>query len=141
VTRPYELPQIFSMLARLETRLRVAVDAGLQREHHLSLASFDAMKEIAGFPEGCGPDDIAESLVVGPHDADVIIDALISAGHAFRKPSAAANDAAAVVLTLSGALLLKRAGRTLERVLHAQLDPMLSPSDQGLLQESLRALL
>ncbi|MBV9310374.1 MAG: hypothetical protein JOZ73_06065 [Solirubrobacterales bacterium] len=137
---PHELAELFAVLGRLKTSLSAAVDQRLRREHDLPLATFDAMKTIGRSADGCHSDDLAQSLAVSPHEADLIIDALVAAGRAFRKPRPGASGAGPVALTLSGALVLERAGQTVERVLHAHLDPMLSPSDQRLLEESLRAL-
>jgi hypothetical protein len=137
---PDELVELFRVLGHLKISLCAAVDERLQREHDLPLASFDAMKVIAGFAEGCGVDGLAESLAVSLHEMDVIVDSLVATGHAVRKPSAGASGAGPVALTLCGAVVLKRAEQTVERVLHAQLDPVMSPSDQGLLHEALQAL-
>jgi DNA-binding MarR family transcriptional regulator len=135
-----EAPQIFSMLVRLKTRLCVAVDEGLRREHDLPLELFDAMRVIADSSASCDSARLAESLEVGRHDADTAIDALVAAGHASRSSAAARRGVPPVALTLTGELLLKRAGRTMERVLRAQLDPILSPADQERLHASLRIL-
>jgi DNA-binding MarR family transcriptional regulator len=97
------------------------------------------MTVIAGSCGSCDSDRLAQSLAVDSHDAERTIDALIAVGHASRR-SAAVDGAATVSLTLSGELLLRRAGQTVERVLHAQLDPALRPRDQEMLRESLRTL-
>jgi hypothetical protein len=137
---PDELVELFGALGRLKISLCAAVDERLQREHDLPLASFDAMKVIAGFAEGCDLGALADSLAVSLHEADAIIESLVATGHAFRKPPAGASGAGPVALTLPGALVLKQAEQMVERVLHAQLDAILSPADQRLLQEALRAL-
>ena len=128
------------MLGRLKASLCAAVDERLKREHNLPLASFDAMNVIAEFVDGCDPEILAESLAISLHERDAIIDMLVATGRAFRKPPSGGSGTGLVALTLSGTLVFKRAEHTVEQVLHARLDPMLSPSEQRLVQESLRAI-
>ena len=119
-----DLRQVFDDLVRYETILWGAIDARLQEECGISLASLNAMLVIDATPL-CRVQDIARAVAITVGGASQAVDRLESAGLCARRANPADRRSSIVELTPKGMELLGIAApvfdRELDRLLRAPL--------------------
>jgi DNA-binding MarR family transcriptional regulator len=119
-----DLRQVFDDLVRFETILWGAIDARLQEECGVGLASLNAMLVIDATPL-CRVHDIAQAVAITVGGASQAVDRLESAGRCARRANPADRRSSIVELTPEGKELLGVAApvfdRELDRLLRAPL--------------------
>jgi DNA-binding MarR family transcriptional regulator len=119
-----DLRQVFDDLVRFETILWGAVDARLQEECGISLASLNGMLVIDATPL-CRVHDIARAIAITVGGASQAVDRLESAGLCARRANPSDRRSSIVELTPAGTELLRIAApvfdRELDRLLRAPL--------------------
>jgi MarR family transcriptional regulator, organic hydroperoxide resistance regulator len=122
--RVTDLRQVFDDLVRFETILWGVVDARLQAECGVGLASLNAMLVIDATPL-CRVQDIARAVAITVGGASQAVDRLESAGLCVRRANPADRRSSIVELTPEGVELLGLAApvfdRELDRLLRAPL--------------------
>lgn len=108
-----ELTELFRGVVQLETELWNRLEARLQREHAVQLASLEVMQVIRVTP-GCRVLDVARSLSITVGGASKVIDRLAAAGLCRRQPNPKDARSQLIGLTASGNRLLAKASVTLE---------------------------
>jgi DNA-binding MarR family transcriptional regulator len=111
-----DLRQVFDDLVRYETILWGAIDARLQEECGISLASLNAMLVIDATPL-CRVHDIARAVAITVGGASQAVDRLESAGLCARRANPADRRSSIVELTPAGTELLRIAGPVFDREL------------------------
>jgi DNA-binding MarR family transcriptional regulator len=131
-----------SDLIRLEIALWNRIDARLKREHHLPLASFEALYAVGRSREG-GPrvGELARALRVTVGGTSKLVDRVEAAGLLRREAVAGDRRASRLVLTDAGQRALAAASRTYEAELAAVLDAALGAAEQRRLHDLVRRLL
>jgi len=119
-----DLRQVFDDLVRFETILWGGIDARLQDECGVGLASLNAMLVIDATPL-CRVQDIARAVAITVGGASQAVDRLESAGWCARRANPADRRSSIVELTPEGKELLRIAApvfdRELDRLLGAPL--------------------
>ena len=119
-----DLRQVFDDLVRFETILWGAIDARLQEECDVGLASLNAMLVIDATPL-CRVHDIARAVAITVGGASQAVDRLESAGLCARRANPSDRRSSIVELTPEGVELLGVAApvfdRELDRLLRAPL--------------------
>jgi DNA-binding MarR family transcriptional regulator len=119
-----DLRQVFDDLVRFETILWGVVDARLQEECGVGLASLNAMLVIDATPL-CRVHDIARAIAITVGGASQAVDRLESAGLCARRANPSDRRSSIVELTPEGKELLRIAtpvfDRELDRLLRAPL--------------------
>ena len=119
-----DLRQVFDDLVRFETILWGAIDARLQQECGVGLASLNAMLVIDATPL-CRVHDIARAVAITVGGASQAVDRLESAGLCARRANPSDRRSSIVELTPKGTELLRIAApvfdRELDRLLRAPL--------------------
>jgi MarR family transcriptional regulator, organic hydroperoxide resistance regulator len=119
-----DLRQVFDDLVRFETILWGAIDARLQEECGVGLASLNAMLVIDASPL-CRVHDIARAVAITVGGASQAVDRLESAGLCARRANPSDRRSSIVELTPAGKELLRIAApvfdRELDRLLRAPL--------------------
>jgi hypothetical protein len=134
-----ELGEVFFLLARVKRSLWAAVDARLRAEHGLPLEWFYAMTMLSEHGPAVDEPFLAQGLSIGADEVELLIDALVDAGHLRRREGP--RMTAPVSLTFRGSRELARAGRTLEQELARHLRVALSADDLTQFESSLGTML
>ena len=112
-----DLRQVFDDLVRFETILWGAIDARLQEECGVGLASLNAMLVIDATPL-CRVHDIARAVAITVGGASQAVDRLESAGLCARRANPSDRRSSIVELTPEGTELLRIAAPVFDRELH-----------------------
>lgn len=119
-----DLRQVFDDLVRFETILWGVIDARLQEEFGVGLASLNGMLVIDATPQ-CRVQDIARAVAITVGGASQAVDRLESAGLCARRANPSDRRSSIVELTPEGTELLRTAApafdRELDRLLRAPL--------------------
>jgi DNA-binding MarR family transcriptional regulator len=134
-----DLRQVFDDLVRYETILWGAVDARLQDECGISLASLNAMLVIDATPL-CRVQDIATAVAITVGGASQAVDRLESAGLCARRANPADRRSSIVELTPTGTELLRIAAPVIDRELDRLLGAPLPGTALAQLADALSAL-
>jgi DNA-binding MarR family transcriptional regulator len=108
-----DLKVLFSELVRLETELWDAVEQRLQKDHGVSLPTFEFIQVISRVP-GCRVQDIAASLSITVGGTSKIVDRIEAAGLCARHANPGDRRSSIIELTPAGRRLLTRAAVTVE---------------------------
>ena len=134
-----DLRQIFDDLVRFETIMWGSIDARLQAECGVGLASFNSMLVIDSTPL-CRVQDIAKSVAITVGGASQAVDRLESAGLCVRRANPSDRRSSIVELTSEGTELLGIAAPVFDRELDRYLRAPLSGSALTHLAGALSAL-
>jgi MarR family transcriptional regulator, organic hydroperoxide resistance regulator len=134
-----DLRQVFDDLVRFETILWGAVDARLQEECGLGLASLNGMLVIGATPL-CRVQDIARAVAITVGGASQFVDRLESAGLCARRANPADRRSSIVELTLKGKEFLAIAVPIFDRELDRLLRAPLPSADLAQLADALGTL-
>jgi DNA-binding MarR family transcriptional regulator len=134
-----DLRQVFDDLVRFETILWGAIDARLQEECGVGLASLNAMLVIDATPL-CRVHDIARAVAITVGGASQAVDRLESAGRCARRANPADRRSSIVELTPEGKELLGIAAPVLDRELDRLLRAPLPDTALAQLAAALAAL-
>jgi DNA-binding MarR family transcriptional regulator len=134
-----DLRQVFDDLVRFETILWGVVDARLQQECGVGLASLNAMLVIDATPK-CRVHDIAQAVAITVGGASQFVDRLESAGLCARRANPSDRRSSIVELTPEGMELLRIALPVFDRELEHLLRAPLSGTALTRLADALRTL-
>ena len=134
-----DLRQVFDDLVRFETILWGAIDARLQEECGVGLASLNAMLVIDATPL-CRVHDIARAVAITVGGASQAVDRLESAGLCARRANPSDRRSSIVELTPEGKELLRVAAPVFDRELDRLLGAPLPATGLTHLGDALSAL-
>jgi DNA-binding MarR family transcriptional regulator len=134
-----DLRKVYDDLIRFETDLWNGVDARLQRECAVSLATFNALLVIQATPQ-CRVWDLARAVSITVGGASQAVDRLEARGLSVRTPNPADRRSSIVELTPSGSDLLQEAGSVFDEELRTWLDGGLTKNELVGFAEALRRL-
>jgi DNA-binding MarR family transcriptional regulator len=126
-----DLPALFADLVRLEIELWNTVEARLQAELRVGLATAQTLAVVATV-EDCRVHDIVRSLSITVGGASKTVDRLERIGLVVRRPHPSDRRSSVVALTRAGATTHAEAQRLIAAELEARLDGVLS--DRALAQ-------
>lgn len=108
-----DLKILFSELVRLEIALWDAVEKRLQKDHGVSLPTFEFVQVISRVP-GCRVQDIAAELGITVGGTSKIVDRIEAAGLCARRANPSDRRSSIIDLTAAGKRLLTRADVTVD---------------------------
>jgi DNA-binding MarR family transcriptional regulator len=135
-----DLVEMFFQLARVNAALSAQIDRSLRAKHGLTFEAYDAMTAIAEQPEGSDEKALAAALGLTLDDIGGIVDSLVLSAYATRTARPDGAGPAAVLLTLRGTLVLKRASRSVDQELERRLGTVVSPEALARLEDALAVL-
>jgi hypothetical protein len=134
-----DLLEVFLLLARVKRSLCADIDHRLGRDHGISLETLNALAVVSEAGGVCDEHALAVRVLTTPADVDDLLAPLLASGYVTRSV-AVRSPGREIKLTLRGAVVLKRAGRTLDLELRRRLGGSLSSGELAQLEVVLAAL-